>query len=866
MARGPFPTGDFGSRTSGGLPGGNVGAPGAGAAAELGQAARRFGRELRDVADRAYVREGQADAARAITAAREFGQEAALRPGQGVDDQAYNTAVRAQRLTDRQAAYLDQMGQVETANPDSERSFAEGRAAVGAAFQPTGDAELDLSFDRFRTIQDAEALNRVRGRQEAVRRDVVRGSYQSAVTTARTALGQSVASAGVSDEGAALVGASLTQFAEQAARFGPREAFSIGGIQFAADPTRAGVVRAEELEQLFGQTQAEVRVNWIVGAAERAPDAASKRAFAGQVQERWAAGDPMFAGLDAADMGRLSARLDATAEAAAQGERAAMNGYAAQARDLVEAAEWGSQVDLNEAYALAEASGDAALMARIDYRRTYGFDMSPSELRAGQTGGLDSLVQAITRVESGGRTGLISRDPDGAGPAGGGAYGVMQLLPETAERVARRLGMPFDAEKLRTDRAYNTRLGTAYLQELMGRYDGNEFLAVTAYHAGPGNVDGWLRSIGDPRAGGITEQAWLGEVERRGNPRSAAYPRAVMAALAAQRRSAEGYASDPVQHARPTSNRAGLTAVAEVDINAPFNGGDVAAWGTGLRNRIDAMGALARRDGVPFRILDNDEAAGYKDQIDRDPGAAVALARAAVGSPLGVEGARELFRELGRAGVASSDLRLGMLSTLPRLGGVVRLALEGRQLRAAGTKPADFGDGETIADAARAYAPALADQPGVLAAVQSVAEDMALADHARGALQPANSYLNSALGATNENGARYGGLASINGGVTVAPSWLRADSLDDVLDVMARGWALNGNGPVYANGEAIPARVIQGYRMRVGPSGQYRLVNPRTGYDVPGRSGGAFEFDLDRPALRQRLRQVAPGSVLSGVQ
>ncbi len=153
-------------------------------------------------------------------------------------------------------------------------------------------------------------------------------------------------------------------------------------------------------------------------------------------------------------------------------------------------------------------------------------------------GDLNTLADAIMQVESRGVNGLVSRDPDGAGGGRGGAMGVMQVLPDTARGVARRLGIPFDANRLRNDRAYNQRIGRAYLGELLTRYNGDSFLATTAYHAGEGNVDGWLRRIGDPRSGNITREAWLSAVERRGNPLSAAYPRKVLAAMSAGQASA----------------------------------------------------------------------------------------------------------------------------------------------------------------------------------------------------------------------------------------------------------------------------------------------------------------------------------------
>lgn len=141
---------------------------------------------------------------------------------------------------------------------------------------------------------------------------------------------------------------------------------------------------------------------------------------------------------------------------------------------------------------------------------------------------LQALVKAMSLVETPGRSNVVSADPDGPGPAGGGAYGDMQLLPATAKRMAAKLGLAYDQGRLLSDDAYNRQLGTAYLSELLTRYHGDAFLAVTGYHAGEGNVDKWLAAYGDPRQ--IGREAWLAKV-RVGNPRSADYPTKVAAAM-----------------------------------------------------------------------------------------------------------------------------------------------------------------------------------------------------------------------------------------------------------------------------------------------------------------------------------------------
>ena len=93
------------------------------------------------------------------------------------------------------------------------------------------------------------------------------------------------------------------------------------------------------------------------------------------------------------------------------------------------------------------------------------------------------LVWALMREES-------SFRPAVASPAG--ARGLMQLMPKTAARVADQIGFAGYDDDLLTDPATNVRLGTAYLDALLGRFGGRASAAVGSYNAGPEPVARWL--------------------------------------------------------------------------------------------------------------------------------------------------------------------------------------------------------------------------------------------------------------------------------------------------------------------------------------------------------------------------------------
>lgn len=73
-----------------------------------------------------------------------------------------------------------------------------------------------------------------------------------------------------------------------------------------------------------------------------------------------------------------------------------------------------------------------------------------------------------------------------------GAIGLMQLLPATAEEVARRNDVAWHGDDTLYDPVTNVKLGTAYLKDLSRRF-GSVSTALAAYNWGPGRIRSRLR-------------------------------------------------------------------------------------------------------------------------------------------------------------------------------------------------------------------------------------------------------------------------------------------------------------------------------------------------------------------------------------
>ena len=93
-----------------------------------------------------------------------------------------------------------------------------------------------------------------------------------------------------------------------------------------------------------------------------------------------------------------------------------------------------------------------------------------------------TLAMAVARRESGFWT--EARSPVGA-------QGLMQLMPRTAQSVAKSIDLDSPANLVLTQADTNIKLGTAYLGQLLQRFNDNRILALAAYNAGPSRAKKW---------------------------------------------------------------------------------------------------------------------------------------------------------------------------------------------------------------------------------------------------------------------------------------------------------------------------------------------------------------------------------------
>ena len=195
-----------------------------------------------------------------------------------------------------------------------------------------------------------------------------------------------------------------------------------------------------------------------------------------------------------------SSVLAAARDLAAAGDRTLAKRFFLHLAESLDAKELEQLADLalrmeepHIALLVAKAAAERGLILARSYYPVP--DMVPDGLPVSR-----ALALAISRRES-------EFDPRAQSPAG--ARGLMQVMPETAARVAKGFGEESSAGKLTSDPEFNVRVGSAYLKQMVDEFGPAVALIASGYNAGPGRPRTWIADFGDPRRAEVDVVDWI---------------------------------------------------------------------------------------------------------------------------------------------------------------------------------------------------------------------------------------------------------------------------------------------------------------------------------------------------------------------
>jgi soluble lytic murein transglycosylase len=141
----------------------------------------------------------------------------------------------------------------------------------------------------------------------------------------------------------------------------------------------------------------------------------------------------------------------------------------------------GAITTMRRAYPQFMAAGGEAMPADV-LRIIFPLDYWPLITKYSTMHGLDPYLVAALMAQESTFTAEIRSHAN--------AYGLMQIIPDTGRRYARKLGIkPFTTAMLRQPEI-NVRIGTQFFRDLIDRYGGAHF-ALASYNAGESRVDRW---------------------------------------------------------------------------------------------------------------------------------------------------------------------------------------------------------------------------------------------------------------------------------------------------------------------------------------------------------------------------------------
>lgn len=120
-----------------------------------------------------------------------------------------------------------------------------------------------------------------------------------------------------------------------------------------------------------------------------------------------------------------------------------------------------------------------------------------------------SLLRALTRQESAFNIRAVSTS---------NALGLMQMIPPTAQEVARKLGLKIELPGDMFRPEVNIPMGSFYVDQMLGQFKNNVPFALAAYNAGPHRVNTWveaspeLQELVSQASGAPRDEVWFDEL------------------------------------------------------------------------------------------------------------------------------------------------------------------------------------------------------------------------------------------------------------------------------------------------------------------------------------------------------------------
>lgn len=171
--------------------------------------------------------------------------------------------------------------------------------------------------------------------------------------------------------------------------------------------------------------------------------------------------------------------------------------HLAESLDDQELAQLGDMALAQNQFYLAVLIGKAAAERGVILPRAYFPvpDMVPDGLKVSR-----ALALAISRRES---------EFNPAARSHANAQGLMQVLPGTAQQMAKSLGVSYSEGQLISDPPFNVKVGSAYLAKMIGDFGPSIAMVAAGYNAGPGRPKRWVTEFGDPRQANMDVIDWV---------------------------------------------------------------------------------------------------------------------------------------------------------------------------------------------------------------------------------------------------------------------------------------------------------------------------------------------------------------------